>query len=98
MALGGEIKLENVLYVPNLNYNLVFVSKLCKQLNYAMTYYDDFYVTQDQTSIGVSEQREGVYYYSQASSKQANVVNVKCLWHRRLGHPSREVLPYLLHS
>jgi len=30
VALGGEIKLENVLCAPKLNCNLVSVSKLCK--------------------------------------------------------------------
>jgi len=30
VTLGDDIKLDNVLYVPNLNCNLVSVSKLCK--------------------------------------------------------------------
>ena len=38
VALGDGIKLDNVLYVPNLNCNLVSISKLCKQLNCAITY------------------------------------------------------------
>ena len=100
VVLGDGIKLNNVLYVPNLNCNLVSVSKLCKQLNCAMTYFDDYCVIQDRTSrtlIGAGEQREGVYYYKRASSHRANTVKAKCLWHRRLGHPSREVLLYLPH-
>ena len=99
--LGDEIKLDNVLYVPNLNCNLVSESKLYKQLNCAMTYLNDFCVIRDRTSrtlIGAGEQREGVYYYKRASSNQANAVKAKCLWHQRLGHPSREVLLYLPHS
>ena len=33
VTLGDGIKLDNVLCVPNLNFNLVSISKLCKQLN-----------------------------------------------------------------
>jgi len=42
--------LKNVLYVPNLNCNLISISKLCKQLNCVMTYFDEFCVIQDRTS------------------------------------------------
>jgi len=55
-------------------------------------------VIQDRTSrtlIGSSEQRDGVYYYKDTRLRQANAVNTRCLWHRRLGHPSSEVLSCL---
>jgi len=63
-----------------------------------MTYFDDFCVIQGRTSrtlIGAGKQREGFYYYKRTSSNHADAVNAMCLWHRRLGHPSREVLLYL---
>ena len=41
-SFGENLPLENVLYVPNLLCNLVSVSKLCKQLNCAVTYFDNF--------------------------------------------------------
>ena len=44
VILEDVIKLDNELYVPNLNCNLVSISKLCKQLNCAVTYFDDFCV------------------------------------------------------
>ena len=81
VALGDRIKLDNVLYVPNLNCNVVSILKLCKQLNCLVIYFDDFCVIQECTSrtmIGASERREGVYYYKQASSNQANAVNANC--------------------
>ena len=40
--LGDGIKLDNVLYVPNLNCNLISMFKLCKQLNCAVTYLKNF--------------------------------------------------------
>ena len=66
-----------------------------------MTYFDDFCVIQDRTSrilIGAGKQREGVYYYKRTSSSQANTMNARCLWHKRLGHPSTEVLSYFSFS
>jgi len=44
VVLGEEIKLDNVLYVPKLNCNLVSVSKVCKQLNCTVIFFDDFSV------------------------------------------------------
>ena len=95
VVLGEGLRLDNVLCVPKLNCNLVSISKLCKQLNCAVTYFDDFCVIQDRTSripIGSGEQRDGVYYYKNSSPSQVNAVKARCLWHRRLEHPSSEVL------
>jgi len=100
VTLGKGLKLKNVLYVPKLNCNLVSISKLCKQLNCSVTYFDDFCVIQDRTLrtlIGAGKQREGVYYYKRSASNQANAVNTRSLWHNRLGHPSNDVL-FLLPS
>ena len=64
VTLEKGLELENVWLVPKLNCNLVSVSKLCKQLNCTATFYDDCYVS----LIGAGEQRQGVYYYKQAST------------------------------
>ena len=97
-SLGENLTLKNVLYVPNLKCNLVSISKLCKQLNCVVTYFDDFRVIQNRslrTLIGAGEQREGVYYFKDTPARQVNAVDTSCLWHRRLGHPSSEVLSLL---
>jgi len=76
-SLGENLQLENVLYVPNLKCNLVSISKLCKQFNYAVTYFDDFCVIQDCTLrilIGSGEQREEVYYLKQVPTQQVNAM------------------------
>jgi len=101
MALGQGLELKNILYVLKLNCNIVSISKLCKQLNCAVICFDDFCVIQDHTSrtlIGVCEQREGVHYYKKSSSNQVNTVNTGCLLHKRLGHPSNDILSLLSHS
>jgi len=43
----------------------------------------------------VGDQKEGVYYYKQSTSNQANAVNTIRLWHNRLLHPSSDVLSLL---
>ena len=45
--------------------------------------------------IGLSEQRDGVYYYKNSSSRQVNKVDAKHLWQKHHGHPSNEVLSFL---
>jgi len=47
VSLGEDIKWKNVLYVLNLKCNLVSISKLCKELNGVVTYFDSFCMIQD---------------------------------------------------
>ena len=44
VLLGKRIKLSNVLYVPSLKWNLISIVKLSKELNYSVTFFDDFCV------------------------------------------------------
>jgi len=41
ITLGEKMCLNEVLYVPELNCNLLSVAKLCKDLNCAMTFFDE---------------------------------------------------------
>ena len=100
VLLDNHIRLNNVLFIPSLKCNLVSVAKLCKELNYFVTFFDDFCVLQDRTLrilITAGEQRGGVYYLKAGSleKNQVNVVNFTNLWHKRLGHPSHGVLSLL---
>lgn len=66
MRLRGKMKLSNVLFVPSLKCNLVFIAKICKELNCAVTFFEDFCLLQDRTlrtPIGVGEQQDGVHYF-----------------------------------
>ena len=89
--------LQDILYVPELDYNLLSVAKLCRDLKCTVTFSDKSCVLQDCTSrtpIGVGEQRDGVYYYSGTpqAKNQVNVVGTRQLWHHRFGHTSHEVM------
>ncbi|GJV29321.1 putative RNA-directed DNA polymerase [Tanacetum coccineum] len=44
--LPNEIKVQGVLHVPKFNYNLFSVSKLSKDLKYAITFFPEFFVMQ----------------------------------------------------
>lgn len=48
----------------------------------------------------MSNQSGGVYFFTKGSveERRVNVVRSIDLWHRRLGHPSHEVLSYLSNS
>jgi len=88
VVLGKGLEVDNVLSVPKLKCNLVSISKLCKQLNYAMKFFNKSCVIQDHTSrtlIGSGEQRGEVYYYRELLLRQVNAVDVRGSWHRLLG-------------
>ena len=59
-TLNNRMTLNSVLYVPSLKCNLIFIAKLCQELNCSVTFFDDFCVLQDRilrTPIGAGEQR-----------------------------------------
>ena len=103
VTLGDKLTLNNVLYVPTLQCNLISIAKLCKDMRCLVTFSDDNCVLQDCTSrtlIGAGKQLGGVYYYKEGSlgAIQVNSVRESSLWHNRLGHPSSEVLSFLSSS
>ena len=101
VCLGKHIKLDNVLYVPNLNCNLISVSQLLDGSNCTVQFTNKICVIQDRTSrmvIGAGEQCKGLYYLKSAVSVQAyktSHVDSFELWHRRMGHPSAKIMESL---
>jgi transposase InsO family protein len=101
IVLSDGLILTDVLYVPDLNVNLISVSQLLATLNYFLTVTDKLCIIQDRNSrtlIGAGEQCDGVYWFKSTKRIQANqttVVGQHELWHRRLGHPSRKVVNLL---
>ncbi|KAH7568282.1 hypothetical protein JRO89_XS07G0271200 [Xanthoceras sorbifolium] len=101
IVLSDGLILKDVLYVPDLNVNLISVSQLLATLNYFITVTDKLCIIQDRNSrtlIGAGEQCDGVYWFKPTKRIQANqttMVGQQELWHRRLGHPSRKVVSLL---
>ena len=98
--LNSTTTLSNVLYVPDLNCNLVSIAQLTNELFCTVIFTKKWCVIQDHTMkrlIGVGEQRRGVYFFTedQPGAVSVNKVVTHDLWHRRLGHPSKKVMSLL---
>lgn len=105
LCLGDNMWLTGVLYAPTLKCNLISVAKLLKAIKgSSITFTADLCVLQDHTKmtlIGAGEECGGVYIFRGTLGGSTNKAAVKSsydLWHRRLGHPSSQVLPYLKNS
>ncbi|GJR80887.1 hypothetical protein Tco_0151672 [Tanacetum coccineum] len=90
--------LRNVLYVPGLNCNLLFVLQLLDEENCIMQFAPNICVIHDLTSrtvIGGGERRDGgLFYFREMPPTRAFKSTTTLpfdLWHKRLGHPSLEV-------
>ncbi|KAJ4758369.1 Retroelement pol polyprotein-like [Rhynchospora pubera] len=101
VVLNEGLVLQKVLYVPSLDCNLISVNQLIKTSSCFITFTNEICVIQDHNTrmlIGVGEQRDGVYYYHQvASAKGFHMRGNESyeLWHRRMGHPSKQVTSFL---
>ena len=104
----GGLLLKSVLYVPNLKYSLLSMSKLSKDLDCIMTFFPSYCIFQDRSSgkmIGSAEEKDGLYCFSDNKHSPSQVphsislsvsLNSEILlWHRRLGHPSFQYLKHL---
>ncbi|XP_012840356.1 PREDICTED: uncharacterized protein LOC105960698 [Erythranthe guttata] len=93
-VLGEQIKLNNVLFVPNLNCNLLSVGQFLNETNSVITLTKKMCVIQDctmRTVIGVGDYRDGIYVLRGVTKVRAHKIGCKDneeLWHKRLGHPS----------
>ena len=108
--LSPTVCLKSVLHVPKLACNLLSVSKLSKDSNCAVTFFDSYCVFQEQNSgkmIGNAKLQDGLYYFADVESEDkiahgcsgvssSSVRNEFFLWHNRLGHPSFNYLQKLL--
>ncbi|KAL2907188.1 Retrovirus-related Pol polyprotein from transposon TNT 1-94 [Bienertia sinuspersici] len=96
--LAEDIILENVLFVPKLNCNLISVSKMVDDSNCLVKFTNSVCAIQDQSSgslIGAGERIDGLYFFRQipkVCAVQDAAVSTFELWHRRLGHPSDKIL------
>jgi len=97
MVLDGGLKLNNVLYVPELNCNLISVSQMMDELKCVVQFTNKLCVVQDcisRTLIGAGEWRDELYFLRGVR----NVIAYKTdglhsmdLWHKQLGHPSLKI-------
>ncbi|KAK0590635.1 hypothetical protein LWI29_029723 [Acer saccharum] len=104
VPLSPTLAIKDVLFVPSLNCNLLFVNQLTNSHNCVALFFPTHRVQNIHTKekIGSGRQNEGLYYLEdgfQHSNRegQAHLVNEDLvnkkndeiwLWHRILGHPS----------
>ncbi|GJZ52820.1 retrovirus-related pol polyprotein from transposon TNT 1-94 [Tanacetum coccineum] len=94
--------LRNVMYVPELTCNLLSVPQLLDKGNCIVQFAPTICVIQDLTSrtvIGAGERMDGgLFYFKEMPPTRAFKTAITIpfdLWHKRLGHPSLEVLKLL---
>ncbi|CAH9074692.1 unnamed protein product, partial [Cuscuta europaea] len=93
LYLPNGLYLRRVLYIPKFQCNLLSASRLTKDLNCTLTFFQDFCVLQDLPSkkpIGVGRFRDGLYYldFPRGEGMAMSVSINSDLWHQRLGHAS----------
>nr|GMC49515.1 Retrovirus-related Pol polyprotein from transposon TNT 1-94 [Ipomoea batatas]GME11532.1 Retrovirus-related Pol polyprotein from transposon TNT 1-94 [Ipomoea batatas] len=95
--LYERLKMHNVLYVPELNCNLISMSRLIDDSNYIVQFTKDLCVIHDRTSrmlIEAGKRRNELYYFWKIPIIRVSKVDSGGsleLWHKRLGHPSLKV-------
>ena len=108
VPLTRDLKLDSVLHVPHLAYNLLSISKLTKHANCSAHFFATHCIFQDLSSgkmIGTAKEHDGLYYLDDSSASALSsqiktyvsptLDNNLMLWHRRMGHPSFQYLQKL---
>ena len=104
-----EIDLKYVLHLPKLACNVLPVSKLSKDSNCCVIFYESHYVFQDRSSgkmIGSARMINGLYYFEDTSPSNKIAQGLSSIgslfvrdqiivWHCRLGYPSFSYLKNL---
>ncbi|XP_019248462.1 PREDICTED: uncharacterized protein LOC109227720 [Nicotiana attenuata] len=93
-SILGNKTVKNILYVPYFKFNLLFVSKLTKDLSFLATFFPDFCMFTDLYSgkvTGIGREHNGLYLLKKNITVAVGgfLVNKRAeskLWHLRLGH------------
>lgn len=102
--LPNKITLTNVLYLLNLNYPLIYVSKLLEKTNCFSLLTDTLFFVHNRFTrmlIGSGEERDGVHFFKDVMAAKVCVTAPfvsladQQLWYQSLAHPSLLVLDAL---
>ena len=85
-----SIPLTSVLFVPDCPFNLIFINKLTRDLNYLITFSNNSVTLQDRSTgrtIGIGSEFYGLFHLSSPSSSIAcTSMNTSLLIHSHLSH------------
>ncbi|GKC20788.1 retrovirus-related pol polyprotein from transposon TNT 1-94 [Tanacetum coccineum] len=100
------LNLDNILFVPQLRNNLVYVAKLCKTNKVSVEFFPFHFVVKDLRTgahLMRGENIDDIYYAAIHSLRHlphihSTTTSTESLlsWHHKLGHPSIKVLKLLL--
>ena len=87
-----SLPLTSVLYVPDSPFNLIYISKLTRDLNYLITFSNCSITLQDRSTgqtISIGRESQGLFHLiSPSSSTVCASMDTPLLIHNRLGHPN----------
>ena len=87
-----SLPLTSVLYTPECPFNLIFISKITRTLNYSIIFSNKFVSLKDRSTgktIGIGRESQGLYHLTSKSSPIYCVyTDAPLLIHSHLGHPS----------
>ncbi|XP_026397593.1 uncharacterized protein LOC113292991 [Papaver somniferum] len=97
IILPGGLRLENVLYVPQLNCNLISVTQMTDESICVVQFTNKLCVIQDlwtRKVIRVGVRQDGLYFFCGVPPVKVLAVGRDSyeLWHQRMRHPSEKVL------
>ena len=100
------IPLTFFLYVPNSPFNMIYISKLIRDLNCLITFSDNSVTLQNRSmgrTIGIEHEFQGLFHLNSSSySTVCTSMDTPLLIHSRLGHPNiskfRVMVPQLSES
>jgi hypothetical protein len=91
-----DLKLDNVLHVPNAKKNLVSVHRLVADNNAFLEFHPDFFLIKDQATrrtLLEGKCRGGLYPLPESSREAHSAVTPSVeRWHTRLGHLARPIV------
>ena len=100
-----NVKLKNVLVVPNIKKNLLSVSQLTTDLPYLFEFDSNGFMIKNRETgkVITTGTREGGLYSLEHDSKMSKVAffsnrfraTSDCIWHQRLGHPHMNIVQFL---
>ena len=98
--LTSKLILNNVLFVPELNCNLILIAQLVNDNFCEVKFTKQLCVIWNFTtrsSIGVGESKRGVYYFKNPTTERVQLSKVVSYdtWHCTLGLPSSQTLFYI---
>ena len=87
-----SVALTSILYVPNSPFNLISISRLTRDLNCLITFFDNSITLQDRSTgktIGIGCKFQGLFHLnSPSSSTVCTSMDTPLLIHSRLSHPN----------